>query len=413
MRALIIAYLFPPLGGPGVQRTVSFVRHLPSLGWSPTVIAAHAPGYWARDESLLGRIPASVRVRRVAEGALARGYGWARRLAPREVRADLDATLLVPDRQAPWGYGAFVAALLEARRGRPDVVFATGAPWTNLLVGAAVARVLQRPLVVDLRDPWTDSTVFTPASPAHRWVHKGLETRVYRSASHVIANTPGNLEEMKESFPITRGKSSVIPNGWDSLDFMGLRPVAPPSGRLWVGYAGNFYAGRRPREVLELFARARDRSDLVRSQLRLRFVGNTAVADDAQDLGLSEVVQELGYRPLREALGLLAGCDATLVTVPADARPGWVPQKLYQQLRLGRPILTLAPEGDAATLTREAGQLWVDVRAPDAPRRLARALERVHAGDVSHMPAEVIWRFDRARLSSQLARVLDSVRTVP
>ena len=55
-KVLIIAYYFPPLGFSGVQRTLKFVKYLPSFGWSPTVLTVTPTGYFAMDMSLLKEI---------------------------------------------------------------------------------------------------------------------------------------------------------------------------------------------------------------------------------------------------------------------------------------------------------------------------------------------------------------------
>ena len=37
-RLLFVTYYFPPSGGPGVQRSLKFVKYLPEFGWRPTVL---------------------------------------------------------------------------------------------------------------------------------------------------------------------------------------------------------------------------------------------------------------------------------------------------------------------------------------------------------------------------------------
>ena len=37
-RVLLLAYHFPPLGGPGTQRALKLVRYLPALGHDPAVV---------------------------------------------------------------------------------------------------------------------------------------------------------------------------------------------------------------------------------------------------------------------------------------------------------------------------------------------------------------------------------------
>ncbi|CAA7599625.1 Glycosyltransferase subfamily 4-like, N-terminal domain protein [Acididesulfobacillus acetoxydans] len=85
-KVLFIAYFFPPLGGSGVQRTLKFVKYLPQFGVQPLVSTVRNGHNFAYDESLLGEVPASVRVfrsnsletlwlRKVIEKAARRGRG--------------------------------------------------------------------------------------------------------------------------------------------------------------------------------------------------------------------------------------------------------------------------------------------------------------------------------------------------
>ena len=37
---LFLTYLFPPLGGGGVQRSAKFFKYLPPCSWSPVAVAA-------------------------------------------------------------------------------------------------------------------------------------------------------------------------------------------------------------------------------------------------------------------------------------------------------------------------------------------------------------------------------------
>ena len=54
----MVAYVFPPLGGGGVHRTLGFAHHLPGHGWRPTVLCASENSrYWASDPSLVDQIP--------------------------------------------------------------------------------------------------------------------------------------------------------------------------------------------------------------------------------------------------------------------------------------------------------------------------------------------------------------------
>src|SRR5207248_5756014 len=76
-RVLVLAYLFPPLGGAGVQRTLKFVRYLEPLGWDATVVSTRSRHYPARDPSLLSEIPGSTRLIRTPAFPLLNWIGFA------------------------------------------------------------------------------------------------------------------------------------------------------------------------------------------------------------------------------------------------------------------------------------------------------------------------------------------------
>jgi len=51
-KALIIAYYWPPAGGPGVQRWLKFVKYLPDFNIEPIVYIPKNPNYPIIDKSL-------------------------------------------------------------------------------------------------------------------------------------------------------------------------------------------------------------------------------------------------------------------------------------------------------------------------------------------------------------------------
>src|SRR5690242_6152363 len=122
MRALVIAYAFPPVGGAGVQRVAKLVKYLPLYGVIPTVLTVENPSVPLRDDSLERDVPRAVEI--VRAPTWEPGYG-AKLRALRVARADgghfaartkaglvkLARRLLVPDAQVLWLPGANRALL--------------------------------------------------------------------------------------------------------------------------------------------------------------------------------------------------------------------------------------------------------------------------------------------------------------
>ena len=55
-KVFMIAYQYPPMGGPGVQRTLKFSKYLRDFSWEPVVFTRNSSGFLA-DESLLLELP--------------------------------------------------------------------------------------------------------------------------------------------------------------------------------------------------------------------------------------------------------------------------------------------------------------------------------------------------------------------
>jgi hypothetical protein len=92
-----------------------------------------------------------------------------------------------------------------------------------------------------------------------------------------------------------------------------------------------------------------------------------------------------------------------------------VPSKAYEYLRVGRPVLALAPrDGSVADLFAATGGGWVIDPTDDA--EIIAALRDAYRGwrgvlDVRLPDPDVVSRFDRARLAGQFAEVLTSTLT--
>ena len=139
------------------------------------------------------------------------------------------------------------------------------------------------------------------------------------------------------------------------------------------------------------------------------------LSDGDRDAARVDVVETLGYLPHDESVELMRSADLLFLpmqNLPPGMRATLVPGKTYEYLASGRPILAAVPDGDARDLLREAGSAFLcrpdDVEAME--RIVLDQVARWRAGAPAPEPdPHVLERYERRRLTAQLAGVLDAV----
>src|SRR5689334_6733937 len=79
LRALVVSYVFPPVGGAGVQRVLKLVKYLPEHGVHADVLTAKDPSVPVQDGSLGRDVPAAtvvVRARTFEPGYHTKELAW-------------------------------------------------------------------------------------------------------------------------------------------------------------------------------------------------------------------------------------------------------------------------------------------------------------------------------------------------
>ena len=82
-KVLIIAYYWPPAGGPGVQRWLKFTKYLPEFGIEPIVYVPENPSYPIIDDTLVAEVSGKVTV---IKQPIKEPYGWASTLSRKQTK---------------------------------------------------------------------------------------------------------------------------------------------------------------------------------------------------------------------------------------------------------------------------------------------------------------------------------------
>ncbi|HWZ89079.1 MAG TPA: glycosyltransferase [Polyangiaceae bacterium] len=421
MRALIVSYAFPPVGGAGVQRVLKLVKYLPRHGVTASVLTARDPSVPVLDASLERDVPPGTEVLRVR--TLEPRYG-AKKLAW-QASANLSGSvvsrlkgnavglgrrLLVPDPQVLWLPAAHWALARRLRSERPDdVVFISGPPFSQFLLSALVSLSPRTAIVLDYRDEWsTTSSAFEMSGSAR--ISARLEHAVLRRAHAVTTATDEFRTALLARFPfLDPSRVTAIPNGYDPEDFVPGLP-SPAANRFTLTYAGTVFRLTSASGLVEGVRLLHEREPELARLLEIRFVGRIVDTEVRYFEGSEALgIRRLGYLDHAQAVEQLAESHAVLCILDEVSGVERIyPAKIFEIMQLGRPCLALTPEGALATLVRRhrAGE----VIAPRDSEAIASALSRMLRGfrdgtTALFAPPIDIERFDRRLQAGQFADV--------
>lgn len=409
--ALFVSFQYPPdASSSGVLRTLKYSRYLANHGWRVTVVSPDASAYDAVDAASVRDIPATVTVVRT------RYLDTRRHLS---VKGRYFAVTALPDRFIGWLPWALSAGMRVARDDPVDLVYSTSPPATVHLIAWSLARRLGKPWVADFRDPWFEEPpeAGAPAGWMFRAIDRRLEARVVRDCSHVVTTTGRQRDVLAARYPaLPVAKFSVIPNGYDEADFAALPLLGAPmsSKRLCIVHAGSINPHfRNPIPLFEAIRRAADAGRLDPRRVYLRFLGGGAYAESSElrqaaaDYGLDGQIEIVPRLPYADALRELAEADILLLLQASDDTRALVPAKLYEYLRMAKPVLALTLPGEVSTLlAHTGGGFAVD---PTNTQQLAATVGALYArwqdGTLATCRASrpALQRYERHILAAELA----------
>lgn len=394
MRVLLIAYHYPPDAAVGAFRAGNVAAALRAAGHEVVVIAG--PGTTGRDEGADGvhRVRPVIdprrflaRTRRDPAIPADAGAGdptpeqvWTPPAKTPGWKRLIGALLWLPDDRQGW-IPAVVAKAIRMR-GRFDLLYTTGPPFSGHLAGLVLRPLLRARWAAEFRDPWTD----TPGKPEHvrtratdsfeRW----LEGRCLRAADHVITVTDATGELLRRRLgPGRADKVSVVRNGIDTL--AAAPSPGTPSHR--IVYVGNIYHQRDPRPFFEAVA-SLARAGRLPADTSVQFIGDcnayrgVDLVRYVDAIGIGDRVRFLDPMPHSECQRMVADADVLLLL--AQDQPAQVPNKLYEYLGARKPILAYVDRaGESAQLLESAGGHHL-VYGGDDDDAGARALERALGG---------------------------------
>lgn len=436
-RALLIAYYWPPAGGPGVQRWLKFCKYLPANGWNLTALVPEGAAYPVLDASLGADVPRDMEVIGVpifepyeAAMSLFKGKdaerlgsgGNTEGLAGKAMRW-VRGNVLLPDPRVLWRRRAIREGLNAVRKAerenRPyDAIITTGPPHSVHLIGLGLKRRTGLPWLADFRDLWREMDYLEDFLPTQRTRnrHRTMEAEVVRAADTVTITSPSVRQSLAIHLPEGHpDKFKLVYNGWDEADVddQGTLPASPTPRNGNVFHLGHFGSLFPTRNAPGLWKAIRQwNAEGSHRPYHLDVVGNinAEVRESIGQLLTPEDWTDHGYLSHGEAVRMMQEMDGLLL-IQNDSTTGQraIPGKAFEYLATGKPIATVTPHpSDLHDLV--ASWNLTSCRHDDATAAM-EMLRALHQ-DAGTDPG-LARRFSRSTLSHGMAEILNHISSTP
>ena len=356
-KILMIVNAFPPSGESGVQRPVKFVKYLVRNGWEAYIVTPKKAVLCKnRDVTLEQDVPVEAKIFKTHSLGI-------RDDNLTEVRLDLSSAstsvkkliwkvikpfndLFFPiDKQIGWVPFALFTSIKIIKQYKIRNIYITASPYSAFWVGVILKKIYGTKIfwVADYRDAWQFGPMLDElVLPFRKKYIVKMDEKFLKKADHVIFTSPLVLAEYQTKYPWLTGKADFITNGYDDDDFKGLQ--AKQFNKFTFVFMGKLQNNRgTPVPWLKV----------IKSFMQIDFqyvhVGiiDTDFLRQIKEEGL-DFYQFIGYKTHLEALTYAAGAEINVIALNDDPDSiGVIPGKIFELIRLGKPILAIGPDNSA------------------------------------------------------------------
>lgn len=359
-KVLIIAYYWPPAGGPGVQRWLKFVKYLPDFDIEPIVFVPENANYPIVDKSLEVEVSNGLEVLKLP---ISEPYKYAKLfskgktntiskgiISENKRQSLLEKALLylrgnffIPDARVGWVKPATAFLLGYLPEHNIETIITTGPPHSMHLIGLNLKRKLDVKWLADFRDPWTTIGYHKQLklNASSQKKHKSLEKQVLTEADQVIVTSSVTKEEFQN---ITKQPIAVITNGYD-------KETSEPfelDAKFTISHIGSLLSKRNPKMLWRAFSELILEHDDFAADFQLNLVGYVSkdIIETIEKYNLTNYVNEVCYVSHKESVKCQKKSQVLLlVEVDSKETRCIIPGKLFEYMVSNRPILAIGPKG--------------------------------------------------------------------
>lgn len=357
-KVLIIAYYWPPAGGPGVQRWLKFVKYLPDFGIEPIVYVPENPNYPILDESLNNEVPSGIIILkkpikepyRFANILSKSSKSISKGLIPDKKKQSLFQKMMlyirgnffIPDARLGWVKPSVAYLSDYITENSIQTIITTGPPHSLHLIGLRLKEKLNLKWIADFRDPWTsiDYHKELKLTKASQNKHKSFEKEVLNTADEIIVTSETTKQEFQQ---LTSKPIEVITNGYDVMKATNV----PLDKKFSISHIGSLLSERNPDVLWKVISQLTYENTDFSANLEINLVGvvSESVINSLKNSNLIDYVNKVGYISHNESVIYQKRSQLLLlIESNINEKGGIIPGKLFEYMVSNRPILAIGPK---------------------------------------------------------------------
>lgn len=443
-RVLIIAAIYPPLAGSGVQRTVKLVKYLRLFNWEPVVVTLDTNSVGQGGDEYFDELPDDIEVVRIAPrtSLTVRDMELVKsRLASmlsKKTKSEFESCykhqnsirgqvslLSFPESTVFWAYDVADNIGKFVDMDRIDLIYSTSGPYSDHFAAYYIKQNYRKPWVADFRDEWSNNPEIWPNKNSLRYhICLDCEKAIFDTAEQVIVIQPAAKDYCKR-LGFNPDKFTALTNGYDEEDFEPISPGTKRNDKFTLIHNGILYLNRRATPVLEALGRLVNNGKVDKD----KFFFHMGSFQDKRDLeaanelavrlGISDLISATPYMEHSESVSLAAKADMLVLLMEDNTKTKTgMTGKIFEYLRFRRPILAIgsASEFTCNTLAKtKRGRVYQYSDIDGIASAILTQYEHWKHGDIVELPLDNnVTCFERRAITSVHASVFDkAVRRFP
>jgi glycosyltransferase involved in cell wall biosynthesis len=253
-----------------------------------------------------------------------------------------------PDFARPWALSCIISSCSIIFEHKIDTIFATGMPWTSLIIGAVLKTIFRIKLIVDFRDPWLENP-YVEKSSTEKILDKFFEKQVIKKANLVLANTEDLLSSLKLRYRKYEKKFYLVYNGYDPENFLGLPKFELDKNKFIIVHAGLLYKQRDPKDILEAIKKLKKIDLDAYGKIEFHQIGKVNLEYDlkkySEEYLLKNKIKVIEHMEHKNCLAYMNAAQMLIVIQPGTQTQ--IPSKIYEYIFFDKPIISISENESA------------------------------------------------------------------